>query len=168
MTPYVILGISFILDGVLTNFLPYLQDDLSIFTPMFTLVSILLVSPFFRKREREYYIVIFVLGILYDLFYTNLLFFNGVLFFLLGFFLKKIEKNFPWNFLNVLIETVIVIILYESLTGLILFTFNMVPVTVPKVLYKILHSLVANIMYVGLVYGILKFLPKKFKKISIN
>ena len=168
MISYIILGISLLLDGVLTNFLPYLVNDLSLFTPLLTLVSIIIIYPFFRKDEMKYFIVSFLVGVIYDLFYTNLIFFNGVLFFTIAYISSRITKNMTRNTLNLLLETIGMIILYEALTGLVLFTYHVVPITVYKVWYKIIHSLLLNVIYVEIVYWILKIIPKKYKKISIN
>ena len=43
MVPMIILVISFFLDGILTNFLPYTVGDLSLFTPMITIVALVIV-----------------------------------------------------------------------------------------------------------------------------
>ena len=72
MLTSIILLISIILDGVLTNFLPYLVNDLSIFTPLLTVVSIFILYPLNRKKENKFFILIFIVGIIYDLLYTNL------------------------------------------------------------------------------------------------
>lgn len=168
MIPYIIMIISLLFDGILTNFLPYMINDLSLFTPLLTLTSILLIYPFYKKKLKDYFITVFILGIVYDLFYTNLLFFNGVLFLLIGYFISKVEKLISLNSINVIVETLIIIIIYELITGLLLFTFNMVPITIPKIFYKILHSLILNLIYAEVVYFILKIIPKKYKKISIN
>ena len=80
----IIVIISLFLDGILSNYLPYLVNNLSLFTPLFTLVSIFIIYPFFKKKEKKYLISVFIIGIIYDLFYTNLLFFNAVLFFIIG------------------------------------------------------------------------------------
>ena len=168
MIPYIVLGISLILDGILTNYLPYLVNDLSLFTPLLTLVAIIIIYPFYRKDELKYYVIAFIVGVLYDLFYTNLIFFNGVLFFTIAYTSSRITKNVTMNTVNLLLETIGMIVLYEVLTGLALFTYHVVPVTVYKVWYKIIHSLLLNVIYVEIVYWILKVIPKKYKKISIN
>ncbi len=168
MIPYIIMILSLILDGLLTNYLPFLVNDLSYFTPLLTLVSIIIIYPFYRKDENKYLITVFILGIIYDLFYTNLLFFNAVLFVVIALINRKIQKTVSLNNFNVLIETIIIIVLYELLTGIILFTYNIVPVTIYKVYYKIIHSILLNVIYIELIYIILKILPKKYKQISIN
>lgn len=164
----IILIISLLLDGILSNYLPYLVNDLSLFTPLLTLVSIFLIYPFFKKKEISYFIIVFLLGIIYDLLYTNLLFFNAVLFLCIAIITMYIYKNLEVNATKLIIYLIIIITAYESLTGLILFIYNIVPVTIPKVLYKITHSLLLNIIYGELLYGIIKVIPKKYKKISIN
>lgn len=168
MIPIIILIISILLDGIFSNFLPYLVNNLSVFTPLLTVVSIFMIYPFYRKNEKKYFIILFILGIIYDLLYTNLLFFNGILFLCIGFLSRYIYKNYEVTPLRLIIYTSIIIISYESLTGIILAIFRLVPVSIYKVWYKIIHSLILNIIYNELIYLILNLIPKKYKKISIN
>lgn len=164
----IIILVSLILDGILSNFLPYLYTNLSIFTPLLTLVSIFMIYPFFKKKEKTYFILIFIVGIIYDLFYTNLLFFNGVLFVTIGLLIKYIYKTYEITPLRLILYIVILVTSYESLTGIILLIYNVVPVTFYKVFYKIINSLLLNIIYSELIYLIIKLIPNKYKKISIN
>ena len=166
MIPLIILILSFMLDGILTNFLPYIE--LSLFTPLLTLVSIFLIYPLYKKTEIRYFVTLIILGILYDLFYTNLLFFNAILFLIIGFITKIIYKNLDINFIKLIIYIIGIIIIYELTTGLIIFIFNLVPITITKILYKITHSILLNVIYAELIYLVLKIIPKKFKKININ
>jgi len=164
----IIILVSLLLDGILTNFLPYLYTNLSIFTPLLTLVSIFMIYPFFRKKEKTYFIIIFIVGIIYDLFYTNLLFFNGVLFVIIGLLIKYIYKTYEITPVRLILYIAIIISSYELLTGIILLIYNVVPVTFYKIFYKIVNSLLLNIIYGELIYLIIKLIPNKYKKISIN
>lgn len=168
MIPIIISFISLILDGILTNYLPYLENDLSLFTPMFTLTILFIIYPFYRKDLKKYYITLFLIGIIYDLFYTNLLFFNAILFLIIGFISAYLYKNYEVTYIKLIIYLILIISIYELMTGLILFIFNLVPVTPYKVIYKITHSIILNIIYGELIFLILSILPKRFKKISIN
>ena len=58
--------------------------------------------------------------------------------------------------------------LYESISAGILFLFNIVPISFDKLFYKISHSLLLNIIYMETIYIVIKIIPKKYKKISIN
>lgn len=168
MLSIVIVVISLFLDGILTNYLPYLVNDLSLFTPLLTLISIFIIYPFYRKEEKKYFIILFILGIIYDLLYTNLLFFNAVLFVGIGLLTKLIYKTFEINTLKLLMYLPLIVIAYETATALILLTFNIVPITFYRVFYKISHSLILNIIYGELLFLIIKVLPKRWKKIKIN
>ena len=168
MIPIIVMIVSFLFDGILTNFLPYLVNDLTYFTPMFTVTCIFLIYPFYRKQEKKYYLILFGLGFLYDLFYTNLLFFNGSLFVILGFTSYYFHKNFGFGYIKNIIFIIILISLYEVLSVLFLMIYRMVPITYMDVLYKISHSLILNIIYGNVIYFIIKIIPKKYKKISIN
>ena len=128
---------------------------------MLTVIAIFMIYPFFRKKEKKYFITIFIVGMIYDLLYTNLVFFNGVLFLIIGFISLEIYKNFEISYLKLIIYLILIISAYEILTGIILLVFNMVPVTLYKVLYKITHSLILNIIYGELIYLIINLIPKK-------
>lgn len=168
MLPIIIMTISLLLDGLLTNYLPFLVNDLSFFTPLFTLISIFIIYPLYRKKEKKYFISIFILGILYDLLYTNLLFFNAVLFVFIGFIIRLIIKNFELSYMKIILYIVIVVVSYESLTLFFLGIFNIIPVSINRLIYKITHSLLINIIYGEILFIIIKILPKKYKEISIN
>ncbi len=168
MIPIIIIVISLLFDGLLTNYLPYLVNDLSYFTPLFTVVSIFIIYPFYRKNNKKYFITVFLLGFIYDLFYTNLLFYNAVIFLIIGIISRFINKNFETSFLKLIIYTVIIVVLYESISAGILFVFNIVPISFDKLFYKISHSLLLNIIYMETIYIVIKIIPKKYKEISIN
>lgn len=168
MFPIIIIIISFILDGVLTNFLPFTVNNLSLFTPLLTLVAITIIYPFYRKEEKKYYLIVIITGLVYDLFYTNLLFFNAILFFVLALITKLINKNFEVDYLGYPIYLIIMITIYELLTALVIIIFNLVPMDITRLLYKITHSLLLNIIYGELILFLIKSLPKKYKRISIN
>lgn len=168
MLPIIIIITSIILDGLLTNYLPYLVNDLTLFTPMLTLVTIFIIYPFYRKKIKKYYLIVFIIGITYDLLYTNLLFFNAILFLIIAYISRFIHKNYEVTYLRIIIYIPVLIIVYESLTALIILIFNLVPITFERLYYKITHSLLLNIIYVEIITLIINLLPNKFKKISIN
>ena len=163
-----LIGISLIIDGILTNYLPFLPNDLSLFTPLLTITSLIFIYPFYRKQEKKYYISLFVTGMIYDLFYTNLLFFHAVIFLILGIIIKWIYKNYEITPLRILIYISIIIICYEFLVGFILYIFQIVPVSIERILYKIKHSMILNLVWGEIIYWILSIYNKKTKKISMN
>ncbi len=168
MLAIIIIGVSFFLDGILSNFLPYLNGDLSYFTPLLTIVSLFLVYPMYSKQKRKYYLTAMITGLIYDLFYTNLLFFNAILFLIMALVIEKIHKNLEITYIKTIVYMIGIITLYEGLTALTIAIGNLVPITLEKVIYKITHSLLLNILYTEIILWIINKLPKKYKKIPLN
>lgn len=168
MLPIIIIIVSMYLDGLLTNILPYLTNDLSLFTPMLTIVSLILIYPFYRKKEKQYFITIFVVGLIYDLLYTNLLFFDGLVFLLFGLIIRFIYNNLDVSHIKMSLYILFFIVFYEVIMTVFILIFDLVPITLQEVLYKISHSLLLNILYGELVLGIIRLLPQKYKRIDIN
>ena len=168
MIPIIIVISSIFLDGILTNYLPYSPSTLSLFTPLLTVVSFILIYPFYRKKVKKYYIISITIGLIYDLLYTNLLFINAILFLIIAYITKIIYKNIEVNYLNIILFVIVIISLYEALNGLIIVVFNLVPITIEGIVYKITHSLLLNILTTEVIYIFIKYLPKKYKKININ
>ena len=72
----IVMLISFVLDGVFSNILK------APFLPLFSIVS-LVVMENYKKSEKNYLINCSILGLLYDLVYTNTLFLNSLYFLLI-------------------------------------------------------------------------------------
>ena len=82
--------------------------------------------------------------------------------------MKMEERQFGESYLKILLNVLIIIVIYEVLTALCILLFNLVPISINSVLYKISHSLLFNLIYAELLYLILNLVPKKYKKIMIN
>ena len=67
-----------------------------------------------------------------------------------------------------MIHLLIIIVLYELLFVLVLVIFNLVPVTLDKIVYKISHSIILNLIYGEVIYIVLSLLPKKYFKVPLN
>lgn len=164
----IVLVLSFFLDGILSNFLPYMVGDLSLFTPMFTVVSLVIVYPFFKKKLKNYFISCFILGLVYDFVYTNLLFYNAILFLAIGILVIFLYRYIRLTWISLILFVVVAISGYECLNAIIIIAFQLVPMTFYRLLYKISHSILLNICYAELVYFIIWLLPMRYKKVAIN
>lgn len=146
---------SFILDIILSNFLPFMKGDLSIFTSLFVPITIYLIYPFYKNQELKYYIESFIIGIIYDLIFTNLLFFDGVIFLIISLVSVKIYKNFIVDKYKNIMYVFLIIILYEFLVASIFLIFNLVSICFYDFIYKISHTLLINVVYGFLLYEII-------------
>ena len=146
---------SFILDIILSNVLPFMKGDLSIFTSLFVPITIYLIYPFYKNQELKYYIESFIIGIIYDLIFTNLLFFDGAIFLIISLVSVKIYKNFIVDKYKNIMYVFLIIILYEFLVASIFLIFNLVPICFYDFVYKISHTLLINVVYGFLLYEII-------------
>jgi len=146
---------SFILDIILSNVLPFMKGDLSIFTSLFVPITIYLIYPFYKNQKLKYYIESFIIGIIYDLIFTNLLFFDGVIFLIISLVSVKIYKNFMVDKYKNIMYVFLIIILYEFLVASIFLIFNLVPICFYDFVYKISHTLLINVVYGFLLYEII-------------
>lgn len=158
---YLTLIISFLLDGVLSNYLDYMLGDITLFNPLLTIVALLVIYPFFKKDENKYLIIAFIVGFLYDLFYTNLLFTNAILFLLLAIIYKYLYKKLEVNILTTAFSICLIITIYEITLSFLLFIFNIVPITTSEVFYLIVHSLILNVIYGDILYLISRRTKRK-------
>ena len=132
-----------------------MKGDLSIFTSLFVPITIYLIYPFYKNQELKYYIESFIIGIIYDLIFTNLLFFDGVIFLIISLVSVKIYKNFIVDKYKNIMYVFLIIILYEFLVASIFLIFNLVPICFYDFVYKISHTLLINVVYGFLLYEII-------------
>lgn len=150
---------SFILDGLLMRYLGYN----TIFLPLLTLVSLILIYPYFNDNNYRYFKYIAILGLLYDIVYMNTLFFNFFIFMILGFVIVLLNYLLSNNlFINVLI-TIITIILYRVINYLFYFFIGSIEFSFKVLLNNILCSLILNIIYCIIIYVISEYYSKKNK-----
>lgn len=149
----IIVVISFILDYFLSLYLPYERNSLSYLTPLFIPILIYLLYPLF-KDKKTYIIISFIIGLIYDLLFTNLLFFNGVLFLSISFLTLLIHKYLKVNiFLNIL-YVLLIIIFYELISILIYVIYGVISITFSDIIYRITHVIIINIIYGTIMYMI--------------
>ncbi|MBR2834047.1 MAG: rod shape-determining protein MreD [Bacilli bacterium] len=151
--------ISFVLDSIISNFISLN----SLFAPLFTLMSLIIVYPYFNGNHKNFLVTSFVTGVFYDLIYTNTIVIHGLLFVAIGFIIIKLNTIFSNNYLNVLIMAVISIIIYRLISyGLLLITNN-VSFSWVILLKSIYQSLIINIFYILLAFMITDRLSFRFK-----
>lgn len=154
---YLILVISFLLDNLISFFL----NTNLLFNPLLSLVSLIIIFRYYHKKdENKYLITSFVLGLVYDIVCTDTIFLNAGIYLLLSLFIIKFYKIFSYNLLNSAILLIIVIIIYRSITFLVLSNFNFISFNLYHLLQSIYSSLILNLLYLSFFF--LK--KKKYKR----
>lgn len=138
-----ILIISFLLDGVISNYLPVN----GIFASLFTLVSLIIVYPYFSGDKRSYYKYAFILGLAYDLIYTDTMIFYAFLFLLLAFIITKFMLVLNDNYLNIVIITIVSIVIFRSITYVLMVITGNVSFNYHLWFKGIYSSILVNIIY---------------------
>ncbi len=151
--------ISFILDGVLS----LLMNQDSIYIPLLSIMALIVVYPYIKDKQR---IVIMggIVGLLYDVVYTQTLFLNTILFCFLALVVLLFYKYIPINIVNSYILAILLILLFRILSYLALIfyyelSFNW------KILFKSIYSsLITNLLYLTIMPFILGKIEGKRRK----
>lgn len=132
--------LSFILDGTILKYAPY---------SLFSLLIFIFVS---KKNNFKYYLYSFILGFLYDFFYSNLLFYNSFIFISCAFIIKKFQIKTNYNLINTLIIAAITIIYYYTVTFIILLIMKYAPFDLIRYYNVVVNSLIINGFFVLFMY----------------
>lgn len=158
MFSFIIVSISFILEGILSK---YIQVNSTLFVPLLTLISLIIIYPYFHNHEKNFFVFSFITGILYDIVYTNTLCLYGIVFLIMAWAIKKINSVISNNSINVAIISLIIIIFYRTCTYLILCLVNYINFNSKNFLYSIASSLILNMIYSIVLYIITDFISRK-------
>jgi rod shape-determining protein MreD len=134
--------ISFYLEGILSRFTVN-----SLFVPLFTLISLIIIYPFLFCYKKDYYILCFILGLLYDISYTSTIFLNAFIFLLIGFIIVKLNLFITNNKFNVIILSIFIILIYRIITYIVLIMIGYLKFNINDLINSILNSIIINIIY---------------------
>lgn len=154
---FLIFFVSFLLEGLVSNFLSFH----SYFLPLFSIISLIIIYPYFHKKEITYLKMCAFFGFLYDITYTDTFLLNTCLFVMIGFFIEFINIWLSNNFLNSGFISFIVIILYRILYYFILFFCGYSSFSFKNLFISINHSLIGNIFYAILLYFVTDYISYK-------
>ncbi len=143
--------ISFFLDNICSNFITLN----SLFYPLFSILSLVLVYPYFNKNTSDYLIIAFTLGLSYDLVYTDTIFVNAFIFLILAYILRKVFSKITYNYLSVLLVSIITIIYYRAVTYVVLIIIDYLDFNILSFLKSVYSSIFINIIYLSIFYVIL-------------
>lgn len=143
-----ILGVSFYIEGIISNFI---SVSTKLWNPLLSLVTLVAIYPFFKNKKR-YYQVCFGYGILYDLVYTNTLIFHGLLFLSIGYLIHYMHKIFSLNLANIIVLTFFSILGYRTFSYILLCLVGSYKFIWITLLNSITSSLLLNFIYATLLY----------------
>lgn len=151
--------ISFFLDHIISS----IVSMNGILLPLCTIVSLIIIYPYFKKDEFSYYKWALCIGLFYDITYTDTLLLNTCIFFILAFLIKTINFFLSNNTLNTIIMTIVSIITYRVLTYLVLWTIDYISSDFTLLFKSIYSSLILNIIYAIIIFLITNYFSKKYR-----
>lgn len=155
-----ILIISFLLEGVISNFISLSSN---FFLPLFSIISLVVIYPFFNNDNSKFLRFSFALGIFYDLIYTDTFLLNGCIFLATGYLIKQINKRITNNAFNVIIISIIVVVFYRFITYMTLLFIGYLTFEWQILIKSIYSSLILNILYGLFLYLIADYFSRKYR-----
>lgn len=147
--------ISTIIDLLLSTNITNTYQNLNYFFPLILITS-LPISYLLTKNKIIFFIAIIIIGIIYDLLYSDIPLINLYFLILLTLLTKIFYQNKKPTTLNITILTLIGLITYDLYLSLILILTKTQNITINDIIYKETHSLILNIIYLILSLIILK------------
>jgi rod shape-determining protein MreD len=164
----IVLTISFILDGLLSSFLPFTLHDIWYLKPMLTITSIVLIYPYFNNEKSKFYRLVIIFGFLYDIVYANSFPLNTFIFFLLAITVQLLNSFLSNNNINVMIMTILTIAAFELFNFILLNIIDYISISFNEMLYKIVNSLLINVFYSFIGYAFLNYISDRYNIKRIN
>lgn len=143
--------VSFLLDGLLSTYI----DN---FIPLFTLTSLVIASYYYKEDDLIKYSLL--IGICYDITYTNTLILNGILFYLLILLVLRLNKKYQQKLITLILINTVIITLYLVISYIILIIFKYLSLDLLYLLLAILKGIITNTIYLLILYFILKHRKK--------
>ena len=152
--------ISFLLEGIMSNIFPSTLSNISYFTTIYTIISLVIIYPYFNN-DKKYFIQIIVFGILFDMLYTSSIFINTFIFIIIGIVTKILYNIFTENVFMTNIISYIGIVIYHVLSFIILLIVGYNDYNIMLLFNIIIHSIFMTIIYTSISYFIIKFIYNK-------
>ena len=142
---------SFFLDGIIT----ILVSEKSFLLPLFSIVSLVAIYPYMINRKKQFILYGLIIGMLYDIVYTQTLFLNTVVFIIISLTIILFYKYIPVNIVNSLLCTTLLIFIFRVLIFLILVLVGLKSFNWYAMFSSIYKSLIFNYFYLVIVYFLL-------------
>lgn len=149
---YLVTILTIILDGYITYIYPSYFNNITYLYPMLTLSLIVSIS----SNKDAYLKYSLIIGFIYDLLYSTIFLYNTLIFLMLAKINKKILNSIRESFIIRIILLILNIIIYDSISFLIVYLTKYNDVTFLSLFYKISHSLILNILSLFVISFILK------------
>lgn len=147
--------ISFFLDGIFSNYVSMDIINPSYLNTIYSVIALVIIFSYFENKTKYIYILI-ILGIFFDITYTNTFLVNVAIFFILYLFLNIIDYHLSNNLFTVNIKALISITIYHIMTYIILLLahYHNYPISLLSLILT--RSIIMTIIYTTISYLLIK------------
>lgn len=153
---WVILIVSFLLESTFTN----IVSINSCLIPLFSLTSLVLIYPYMKKKKENYIIICLILGLFYDIVFTDSIFVNTMCFGIIGGLVIVCYNYVKFNVYTANIINIIMLITYRIFSYIMLLSINYIAFNSYTFFSGIYNSLLINIVFGIVLYFIMELLDK--------
>ena len=162
MITYILIVLfSFFLDGIMSNCFFSSFFYISFFNTIYTIISLVIIINFFTNYKK-YIALTAVIGILFDIVFTNTLALNIFLFPLLGLWIIWLNSKLSNNIVNNVIISQTTIFLYYTVVFFLLKLINYFDYNILLLFKLLINSIMATTFYSIVLTIILKKIDNKF------
>lgn len=152
--------ISFLLDSILSTYFPSTISNLSYFNTIYSIISLVIIYSYFQN-DKKYIIILVILGIIFDIVYTNTFLVNVVIFFIIYLIVKNLDYIIPDNLFTINVKSLISIYIYHILTYILLLLTNYNNCNLLVLGNILIRSTVMTIIYTSISYILFKKIYNK-------
>ena len=143
--------ISFLLDGIISNIIPFNLVDPSYFKTIYSVISLVIIYNYFDNHQK-YLKILITLGIFFDIVYTNTFILNIVVFLIIYLVLSNLDYVITTNIFTVNLKSIVCVSTYHIITYIILLLANYNHYSIKLLGIILLRSIIMTIVYTTISY----------------
>ena len=146
--------ISFLIDSLMSNVFSFNLVDPSWFKTIYSVISLVILYNYF-DNQKKYLSIVIILGMFFDIVYTNTFIVNVIVFLIIYFILSQLDYIITTNIFTINLKSITCISLYHILTYIILLLANYNNYSIKLLGIILLRSLIMTIIYTTISYLIM-------------
>lgn len=146
--------ISFLLDGIISNIVPFNLVDPSYFKTIYSIISIVIIYNYF-DNHKKYLTILITLGVFFDIIYTNTFILNIIVFIIIYIVLSNLDYIITTNIFTINLKSIVCISTYHISTYIILLLANYNNYSIKLLGLILIRSIIMTIIYTTISYLIM-------------
>lgn len=143
--------ISFILDSLMSNIFSFELTDPSYLKTIYSIISLVILYNHFDNHQK-YLSILIVLGVFFDIVYTNTFILNVIVFLIIYLILSKLDYVITTNIFTINLKSLVCIFSYHILTYIILLLAHYNSYSIKLLGIILLRSIIMTIIYTTISY----------------